>query len=112
MLLAALGVVVVVLASVGPGWLLVTVARPWLLAHLPAVLGVLAGGVMVGILVLVRRPWLIEAQRLGLGDAPKRVWRVTGWRRSGLCVREVAVAIEQGRLDVQPSNAIPQDPGG
>lgn len=110
--LVALGVVVTVLALVGLGWLLVTVARPSLFGHLSAVLGVVAGGVMVGILVLVRRPWLIEAERLGLDDAPKRVWRVIGWRRSGQCVREVAGAIEQGRLEVQLSKTLPQDGGG
>ena len=66
----------------------------------------LGGGIGVLALALIRRPWLVEAERQGL-DPPRRAWRVIGWRRSGQCVREVARAIAQGRLDVQPANARP-----
>jgi hypothetical protein len=48
------------------------------------------------------------AERQGL-DPPRRAWRVIGWRRSGRCAREVARAIAQGRLDVEPANASPAD---
>jgi hypothetical protein len=107
-LLGALGVVLLVLAVGGVVWLVVTVAVPWLLLHLKTVLSVLAGGFGVVALVLIRRPWLVEAERQGL-DPPRRAWRVIGWRRSGQCAREVAGAIAQGRLDVEPANARPTD---
>jgi hypothetical protein len=99
-------------ASSGPG-VAVGVVRavgPWLLVHMTVVLSVLAGGIGVLALVLFRRPWLVEAERQGL-DPPRRAWRVTGWRRSGRCAREVAGAIAQGRLDVEPANANPADSG-
>jgi hypothetical protein len=108
LLLGVLGVVLLALAVGGLGWLVIRVVVPWLLLHLTEVLSVLAGGIGVLALVLIRRPWLVEAERQGL-DPPRRAWRVIGWRRSGQCAREVARAIAQGRLDVEPANTRPAD---
>jgi hypothetical protein len=47
----------------------------------------------------LRRPWFVELQRQGLTDAPRRVWRVRGWRRSGRLMDETATAIREGRID-------------
>ena len=47
----------------------------------------------------VHRPWYVELQRQGLADAPRRVWRVRGWRRSGRLMRELTAAIQDGRID-------------
>lgn len=75
----------------------------WLRVH-PRVL---AGGaialVAVALLVpanlLVGRPRLVIAERLGLEEAPVRVWRVVGRRRSRELARRVAEAIRSGRMD-------------
>src|SRR6266567_3110152 len=78
--------------------------------HLGAVLGGLAATtVAVAAGVLVGRPWLVEAEQRGI-DPPRRVWRVHGWRRSGRALREVVAAIGQGRLDVEPAGALPENP--
>ena len=45
------------------------------------------------------RPWYVELQRQGLADAPRRVWRVRGWRRSGRLIGEITAAIQDGRID-------------
>jgi hypothetical protein len=66
-------------------------ARPLLAAA--AALAVLAG------LNQLHRPWYVELRRQGLADAPRRVWRVQGWRRSGRLMGELAAAIRQGRVD-------------
>jgi hypothetical protein len=76
---------------------------PWLLPFLAdnawPLLGVVAAvAVLVG-LNQVHRPWFVELQRQGLADAPRRVWRVRGWRRSGVLMRELAAAIQDGRID-------------
>jgi hypothetical protein len=47
----------------------------------------------------LRRPWFVELQRQGLPDAPRRVWRVRGWRRSGRLLEEIAAAVREGRID-------------
>jgi hypothetical protein len=76
---------------------------PWLVPRLAAnarpLLGLAAAAlVMVG-LNQVHRPWYVELQRQGLADAPRRVWRVQGWRRSGRFMDELAAAIAEGRID-------------
>jgi hypothetical protein len=40
-----------------------------------------------------------ELQRQGLDEAPGRVWRVRGWRRSGRLMGELTAAIRDGRID-------------
>jgi hypothetical protein len=37
----------------------------------------------------------------GLADAPRRVWRVQGWRRSGRLMGELTAPIREGRIDNQ-----------
>jgi hypothetical protein len=66
-------------------------ARPLL-----AVVAVLA---VVVALNQLHRPWYVELQRQGLADAPRRVWRVQGWRRSGRLMGELTAAIREGRID-------------
>jgi hypothetical protein len=76
---------------------------PWLLPLVVAnawpLLGVAAAvAVLVAVDRLVR-PWFVELQRQGLADAPRRVWRVRGWRRSARLMDEVAAAVREGRID-------------
>ena len=47
----------------------------------------------------LHRPWYVELQRQGLADAPRRVWRVQGWRRSGRLMGELTAAVREGRID-------------
>jgi hypothetical protein len=100
LLLVALGLTLVALVFGGIGRWAIMVAAPWAVAHPMVVLGLLAVGIVVLAAVLVRRPWLVEAKRQGLDDAPRRVWRVVGWRRSGRCAYGVAQAIKRGQLDI------------
>jgi hypothetical protein len=76
---------------------------PWLLPRVAANAGLLLGAAAaVAVLVVVdrlRRPWFVELQRQGLPDAPRRVWRVRGWRRSGRLMEEIAAAVREGRID-------------
>jgi hypothetical protein len=75
-------------------WLL-----PLLVANVRPILGVTAAVAVLVILDRVQRPWFVELQRQGLSDAPRRVWRVRGWRRSGRLLNELATAIREGRID-------------
>jgi hypothetical protein len=91
------------------GWFVAARLAPSM-PHLGAVLGGLAATtVAVAAGLLVGRPWLVEAEQRGI-DPPRRVWRVHGWRRSGRALREVVAAIGQGRLDVEPAGALPENP--
>jgi hypothetical protein len=80
---------------------------PWLLplvtANARPILGVAATAtVLAAVLVAadrLQRPWFVELQRQGLSDAPRRVWRVRGWRRSGRLMDEIAAAVREGRID-------------
>jgi hypothetical protein len=83
-----------------PGW------GRWLAHHwgeLAAAVAVLLVAVAVA---LAGRPWVVEAEPLAL-NKPGRAWRVRGWRRAERCAREVAASIEEGRLDVEPRDAVP-----
>jgi hypothetical protein len=75
---------------------------PWLLPLLVAnarpILGVAAAVAVLVILDRLHRPWLVELQRQGLTDAPRRVWRVQGWRSRRL-MDQLATAIQEGRID-------------
>jgi hypothetical protein len=65
-------------------------------------LPIAAAAIAVAALVLVdrlTRPWYIEAESARLFRAPRRVWRVHGWRRSRRAFRAVAAAIAEGRID-------------
>jgi len=93
------GVIVAVLAAAAT----VQFVLPWLLPLVAANAGPLLGAAaVVAVLVVVdrlRRPWFVELQRQGLTDAPRRVWRVRGWRRSGRLLEEIAAAVREGRID-------------
>jgi hypothetical protein len=54
----------------------------------------------------LHRPWYVELQRQGLADAPRRVWRVQGWRRSGRLMHELTAAIQEGRIDRERGTVI------
>jgi hypothetical protein len=104
--------VVILAAGTGLGflcWFVATRVVPSM-ADPAAVLAALATAVViVAASLLVNRPWLVEAEERSL-DPPRRVWRVHGWRRSGRALREVVAAIGQGRLDVEPAGALPENP--
>ena len=103
------GVVGVVALSV-LAWLTVQYLLPWLLPWLAdnarLVLWLIAA-LAVGLgLNQLHRPWYVELQRQGLADAPRRVWRVQGWRRSGRLMGELTAAIQEGRIDTQRGTVI------
>ena len=68
----------------------------WLIAALAVALG----------LNQLHRPWYVELHRQGLADAPRRVWRVQGWRQSGRLMGELTAAIQEGRIDTQRGTVI------
>jgi hypothetical protein len=72
---------------------------PWVAAN--AVPLVVAVAVVAALVVVdrLRRPWFVVLQRQGLADAPRRVWRVRGWRRAGRLMEEIATAVREGRID-------------
>jgi hypothetical protein len=80
---------------------------PWLLPFVAAnarpILGVAATATVLAAVLVVadrlQRPWFVELQRQGLLDAPRRVWRVKGWRRSERMIEEIAAAVREGRID-------------
>jgi hypothetical protein len=84
-------------------WLTVRYVLPWLVplvvANVRPLLAVAATLVVLAALNQLHRPWYVELQRQGLADAPRRVWRVQGWRRSGRLMGELTVAIREGRID-------------
>jgi hypothetical protein len=98
-------------------WLTVEYVLPWLLPWLadnrrPVLWLIAAVAVAVGLNQL-HRPWYVELQRQGLTDAPRRVWRVQGWRRSGRLIGELTAAIQEGRIDRERGTVIlrPMDRG-
>jgi hypothetical protein len=84
---------------------------PWLLPLLAAnarpLLGLAAAVTVLAALNQVHRPWYVELQRQGLDSAPRRVWRVQGWRRSGRLMDELTAAIRDGRIDSQGAVILP-----
>jgi hypothetical protein len=92
----AVGIVVSAFVHYVLPWLL-----PLLVANVRPILGVAAGAGVLVILDRLQRPWFVELQRQGLSDAPRRVWRVRGRRRSTRLVNELATAIREGRIDSQ-----------
>jgi hypothetical protein len=75
-------------------WLL-----PWLSANARPLLWLAAAMAVAVALNQLHRPWYVELQRQGLAGAPRRVWRVQGWRRSGRLMAELTAAIQEGRID-------------
>jgi hypothetical protein len=100
---AQLAAVVGILAALVLASLTVSVVLPWLLPFVAdnawPLLGAAAAVALLFGLNQVHRPWYVELQRQGLADAPRRVWRVRGWRRSGRLMRELTAAIQDGRID-------------
>jgi hypothetical protein len=96
-------VVVVAVAAVLAAAATVQFVLPWLLPWVAANAVPLTVAVaVVAALVVVdrlRRPWFVVLQRQGLTDAPRRVWRVRGWRRAGRLMEEIATAVREGRID-------------
>ena len=91
-------------------WLTVQYLLPWLLPWLAnnarLVLWLIAALAVALGLNQLHRPWYVELQRQGLADAPRRVWRVQGWRRSGRLMGELTAAIQEGRIDTQRGTVI------
>jgi hypothetical protein len=110
----AVNAIAVTMVVVGvAGWLVFTYVLPWLVpwvaAHArPLLLGTAAVAVLVALNQL-HRPWYVELQRQGLADAPRRVWRVQGWRRSGRLMGELTAAIREGRIDHRGAVILPAD---
>ena len=95
------------------GWLTVRFVLPWLV---PWVTGharplLIAAAALAGLAALnqLHRPWYVELQRQGLADAPRRVWRVQGWRRSGRLMSELTAAIREGRIDHRGAVILPAE---
>ena len=95
-------------------WLTVRFVLPWLVplvaANARPLLAVAAALVGLAALNQLHRPWYVELQRQGLADAPRRVWRVQGWRRSGRLLDELTAAIREGRIDNQRAVILRTDP--
>jgi hypothetical protein len=94
-------------------WLTVSYVVPWMV---PWVTGqarpLLAGAAaLAGLAALnqLHRPWYVELQRQGLAGAPRRVWRVQGWRRSGRLMRQLVAAVREGRVDPRGTVLLPAD---
>lgn len=83
--------------------------RPFLVANARPLLGLAATVTVLLALNQVHRPWYVELQRQGLADAPRRVWRVQGWRRSGRLMGELTAAIRDGRIDSRGAVILPAD---
>ena len=94
-------------------WLTVGYVLPWLVPWVagharPLLVGTAA---VAGLAALnqLHRPWYVELQRQGLADAPRRVWRVQGWRRSARRMDELSAAIREGRIDRRGAVILPAD---
>jgi hypothetical protein len=107
---AVVAAVVGVLALSVLAWLTVEYVLPWLLPWLAdnarLMLWLIAAVAVAVGLNQLHRPWYVELQRQGLADAPRRVWRVQGWRRSGRLMRELTAAIQEGRIDRERGTVI------
>jgi hypothetical protein len=86
-------------------WLTTRFVLPWLVPlvvdNARPLAGVAAVLVALAALNQLHRPWYVELRRQGLADAPRRVWRVQGRRRSGRLMGELTAAISEGRIDNQ-----------
>jgi hypothetical protein len=106
--IAVATVVVVVIV-----WLVATYVLPWLVPFVADHARPLLGGaaVLAGLTALnqLHRPWYVELQRQGLADAPRRVWRVQGRRRSGRLMAELVAAVREGRIDRRGTVILPAD---
>ncbi|HJU00798.1 MAG TPA: hypothetical protein VJ966_06265 [Actinomycetes bacterium] len=99
-----LSVVVLVLTWFVLPWLV-----PWVAGHARPLLAGAATVVALVALNQLNRPWYVELQRQGLAGAPRRVWRVQGWRRSTRRMDELTAAIREGRIDRRGAVILPAD---
>ena len=99
-----LSVVVLVLTWFVLPWLV-----PWVAGHARPLLAGAATVVALVALNQLNRPWYVELQRQGLAGAPRRVWRVQGWRRSTRRMDELTAAIREGRIDHRGAVILPAD---
>ena len=94
-------------------WLTVRYVLPWLVpwvsAHAWPLLAAAAALAVLVALNQLHRPWYVELRRQGLADAPRRVWRVQGWRRSGRLMAALTAAIREGRIDHRGAVILPAD---
>ena len=99
----------------GLAWLTLTYVLPWLVPlvvdNARPILAVVTTLIVLVALNQLHRPWYVVLQRRGLADAPRRVWRMQGWRRSGRLLRELTAAIREGRIDGRGAVILRQDPG-
>jgi hypothetical protein len=106
--IAILAVVTVLLV-----WLTISYVLPWLVPLVTAnARPLLTGAAVLAALVALNqlyRPWYVELRRQGLADAPRRVWRVQGWRRSGRLMGELTAAVREGRVDHRGAVILPAD---
>jgi hypothetical protein len=82
---------------------------PFLTANARPLLATSAVLAVLATLNQLHRPWYVELQRQGLADAPRRVWRVQGWRRSARRMDELSAAIREGRIDRRGAVILPAD---
>ena len=94
-------------------WLTVGYVLPWLVpwvaAHARPLLATSAVLAVLAALNQLHRPWYVELQRQGLAGAPRRVWRVQGWRRSGRLIAALTAAVREGRIDHRGAVILPAD---
>ena len=90
-------------------WVTGTYVVPFLTGHARPLLAGAAVLAALAALNQLHRPWYVELQRQGLADAPRRVWRVQGWRRSGRLMGELTAAIREGRIDRRGAVILPTD---
>jgi hypothetical protein len=95
------------------GWLVATYVLPWLVpwvtGHARPLLAGAAALAALAALNQLHRPWYVELQRQGLADAPRRVWRIQGRRRSGRLMDQLTAAIREGRIDHRGAVILPAD---
>ena len=90
-------------------WVTGTYVVPFLIGQARPLLAGAAVLAALAALNQLHRPWYVELQRQGLADAPRRVWRVQGWRRSGRLMGELTAAIREGRIDHRGAVILPAD---
>ena len=90
-------------------WFVLPWLVPWVTGHARPLLTGTAVLVALVALNQLHRPWYVELQRQGLADAPRRVWRVQGWRRSARRMDELTAAIREGRIDRRGAVILPAD---
>ena len=104
--LAVLGLVAAVAGAV----LVVERVVPFLVDHAVVIGAGLAGLAAVVLVDRLTRPWFIEAESGRLAQAPRRVWRVSGWWRAQRAFRAVAEAVAEGRIDSEHGVIVFTDP--